>query len=80
MADFRLDWERITRTGTSEAVLCEPKSAAQVDAIVTQHHLDVVNLFVMHAVEHGDAVHDIAVAERDHVVQAAGDRGEVRDV
>jgi NCAIR mutase (PurE)-related protein len=35
MPDFRLDWERITRTGTSEAVLCDPKSAAQVDAIVT---------------------------------------------
>ncbi len=34
MVDFRLDWERITRTGTSEAVLCEPKSAPQVDAIV----------------------------------------------
>lgn len=32
--DFRLDWERIARTGTSEAVLCEPKSAAQVDDIV----------------------------------------------
>ncbi len=32
--DFRLDWERIARTGTTEAVLCEPKSAAQIDAIV----------------------------------------------
>ncbi len=34
MTDFRLDWERPARTGTSEAVLCEPKSAAQIDAIV----------------------------------------------
>ena len=34
MTDFRLDWERITRTGTNEAVLCEPKSATQIDAIV----------------------------------------------
>lgn len=34
MADFKMDWERIARTGTSEAVLCEPKSAAQVEAIV----------------------------------------------
>lgn len=34
MNDFRLDWECSGRTGTSEAVLCEPKSAAQVDAIV----------------------------------------------
>jgi pyridinium-3,5-biscarboxylic acid mononucleotide synthase len=34
MTEFRLDWERIARTGTSEAVLCEPKSAAQIDAIV----------------------------------------------
>jgi pyridinium-3,5-biscarboxylic acid mononucleotide synthase len=35
MSDFRLDWERTRRTGTSEAVLCEPKSTAQIDAIVT---------------------------------------------
>ena len=34
MDEFRLDWERPGRTGTSEAVLCEPKSAAQIDAIV----------------------------------------------
>jgi NCAIR mutase (PurE)-related protein len=34
MADFRMDWDRIARTGTSEAVLCEPKSAAQIAAIV----------------------------------------------
>ena len=34
MDDFKMDWERIARTGTSEAVLCEPKSAHQIDAIV----------------------------------------------
>jgi hypothetical protein len=34
MTDFRLDWKRTARTGTAEAVLCEPKSAAQVEAIV----------------------------------------------
>ena len=34
MTEFRLDWERAGRTGTSEAVLCDPKSAAQIDAIV----------------------------------------------
>jgi hypothetical protein len=34
MTEFRLDWERAGRTGTSEALLCEPKSAAQIDAIV----------------------------------------------
>jgi NCAIR mutase (PurE)-related protein len=33
MSEFCLDWERAGRTGTSEAVLCEPKSAAQIDAI-----------------------------------------------
>lgn len=33
-ADFEMDWERIARTGTIEAVLCEPKTTAQVDAIV----------------------------------------------
>jgi NCAIR mutase (PurE)-related protein len=34
MDDFKLDWERIARTGTAEAVLCDPKSAAQIGAIV----------------------------------------------
>ncbi len=33
MSEFRLDWERTARTGTSEAVLCEAKTAAQIDAI-----------------------------------------------
>jgi len=32
--EHRLDWERAERTGASEAVLCDPKSAAQIDAIV----------------------------------------------
>ena len=34
MTDFRLDWQRSERIGLSEAVLCAPKSAAQIDAIV----------------------------------------------
>ena len=34
MDEFRLDWERVGRCGTSEAVLCEPKSTRQIDAIV----------------------------------------------
>jgi pyridinium-3,5-biscarboxylic acid mononucleotide synthase len=34
MSEFRLDWERAGRTGTSEAVLCEPKSATQIDGII----------------------------------------------
>jgi NCAIR mutase (PurE)-related protein len=34
MSEFRLDWQRAGRTGTSEAVLCEPKAAAQIDAII----------------------------------------------
>src|SRR5258708_5697729 len=34
MVEFKLDWERAARTGTSEAVLCEPKTVAQVDAII----------------------------------------------
>jgi NCAIR mutase (PurE)-related protein len=29
-----MDWEREARTGTVEAVLCEPKSPAQIDGIV----------------------------------------------
>jgi len=34
MTDFVMDWERRQRTGIAEAVLCEGKSAAQVDAIL----------------------------------------------
>ncbi len=34
MTEFRMDWARGGRTGASEAVLCEPKTATQVDAIV----------------------------------------------
>jgi len=34
MPDFKLDWDRIARTGTTEAVLCDPKSPQQIDAIV----------------------------------------------
>ena len=34
MTDFKLDWDRIARTGTAEAVLCDGKSAQQVDAIL----------------------------------------------
>ncbi|MBK8322253.1 MAG: nickel pincer cofactor biosynthesis protein LarB [Betaproteobacteria bacterium] len=34
MTDFVLDWEREKRTGVAEAVLCEGKSVAQVDAIL----------------------------------------------
>ena len=33
MTEFRLDWDRHARTGTSEAVLCEAKTTAQIDAI-----------------------------------------------
>jgi NCAIR mutase (PurE)-related protein len=33
MTDFRLDWERPARTGLSEAVLCDAKSAAQIAGI-----------------------------------------------
>lgn len=34
MSDFVLDWEREGRTGVAEAVLCEGKSVAQVEAIL----------------------------------------------
>jgi NCAIR mutase (PurE)-related protein len=32
--DFEMDWERESRTGVAEAVLCEGKSAAQIEAIL----------------------------------------------
>lgn len=34
MKDFEIDWERESRTGVAEAVLCEGKSAPQIEAIV----------------------------------------------
>jgi pyridinium-3,5-biscarboxylic acid mononucleotide synthase len=34
MSDFVMDWQREQRTGISEAVLCEGKTAAQIDAIL----------------------------------------------
>lgn len=34
MAEFNLDWERVARTGISEAVLCDAKSTIQIDAIL----------------------------------------------
>ncbi|MEP7181360.1 MAG: nickel pincer cofactor biosynthesis protein LarB [Betaproteobacteria bacterium] len=40
MTEFRLDWQRAERVGVSEAVLCEPKSVAQIDAIVS-HALEL---------------------------------------
>ncbi|WGF90503.1 nickel pincer cofactor biosynthesis protein LarB [Marinivivus vitaminiproducens] len=36
MADFRIDWQRGERTGFPEAVLCEHKAPAQIDAIVAE--------------------------------------------
>jgi NCAIR mutase (PurE)-related protein len=40
VTEFRLDWQRAERTGLREAVLCEAKSAAQLDAIVA-HAIDI---------------------------------------
>jgi len=34
VSDFVLDWEREKRTGVAEAVLCDGKSVAQIDAIL----------------------------------------------
>lgn len=36
MSDALLDFERLKRTGTNEAVLCSAKSPAQIDAILAQ--------------------------------------------
>ena len=40
MTEFRIDWQRNERTGLGEAVLCQPKSAAQIDAILA-HALEL---------------------------------------
>ena len=34
VSDFVIDWEREARTGVAEAVLCEPKTPAQIAAIL----------------------------------------------
>jgi NCAIR mutase (PurE)-related protein len=59
MNEFRLDWERAARTGTSEAVLCEPKTAAQIEAIVA------------HATSLGHRLLLTRLDERKHGVLAA---------
>jgi len=38
MTDFRMDWDRMSRTGTAEAVLCDGKSTPQIDAILAHAH------------------------------------------
>jgi NCAIR mutase (PurE)-related protein len=35
VSEFQLDWQRAERTGVVEAVLCDGKTAAQIDAIIT---------------------------------------------
>jgi NCAIR mutase (PurE)-related protein len=40
MTEFKLDWDRAKRTGTTEALLCEPKSVGQIDSIV-EHAIDL---------------------------------------
>lgn len=36
MKEARLDWERATRTGVPEAIYCEGKTAAQINAILAE--------------------------------------------
>ena len=36
MTSFTMDWDRLARTGTAEAVLCEGKSADQIDSILAE--------------------------------------------
>lgn len=63
MIEFRLDWERHERTGTREAVLCKPKTPAQIDAIVS------------HAADHNQRLLLTRLGLRKHQHLAA----EVRD-
>ena len=34
LPEFQIDWDRARRTGVPEAIFCEPKTPAQIDAIV----------------------------------------------
>lgn len=36
--DFQIDWARDRRTGVPEAILCEGKSAAQLEAVIASAH------------------------------------------
>ena len=63
MTDFRLDWPRAQRTGTSEAVLCEPKSAAQIEAIVA-HAAQLSRRLLLTRLA-GDKHAELAAAIRD---------------
>ena len=57
MTDFRMDWNRISRTGTAEAVLCDGKSTPQIDAILAHaHSLDRRLLLTRLAPERYDAL------------------------
>jgi pyridinium-3,5-biscarboxylic acid mononucleotide synthase len=57
MTDFRMDWDRISRTGTAEAVLCDGKSTQQIDAILAHaHSLDRRLLLTRLAPERHDAL------------------------
>jgi NCAIR mutase (PurE)-related protein len=35
--EFQIDWDRERRTGVPEAILCEAKSPAQIDAIIAAY-------------------------------------------
>ena len=57
MTDFRMDWDRMSRTGTAEAVLCDGKSTPQIDAILAHaHSLDRRLLLTRLAPERYDAL------------------------
>jgi NCAIR mutase (PurE)-related protein len=59
LSEFRIDWQRGERTGTREAVLCDAKSAAQIDAIVA------------HAAELGERLLLTRLGPRKHAKLAA---------
>jgi len=72
MTDFRMDWERIARTGTAEAVLCDGKSTAQVDAIVAHaQELDRRLLLTRLTPERYDALASANALDYDAVSRTA---------
>src|SRR5262249_27258457 len=46
VSDFSLDWGREPRTGVAEAVLCEPKTPAQIAAILSAAAANGVRLLL----------------------------------
>jgi len=66
-----MDWERIARTGTSEAVLCEPKTPRQIEAIV-RHAQELDRRLLLTRLDRDKLAHlDAKILDYDDVSRTA---------